>query len=191
MSAVFTPTRARVSVDRYHKMIEAGVFEPDERIELIEGEMIEMAPVGSMHIELVNVLAQLFFDRVKGRAVVSVQNPIALRPYSEPQPDLVLLVPEALRLRGQTPEPHQVMLVIEIADSTLAYDRRTKAPLYAKHGIAEFWLFDVQAKRIEVFREPSANGYALRITIGPGERIAPLALPDVFIAWDEVFEEES
>jgi Uma2 family endonuclease len=187
MSAVFTPTPAKISVERFHKMAEAGVFAPDERIELIDGEMLTMAPIGGPHMSMVNRLNALLVRAVGDRGVVSVQNPVALPPNSEPQPDVVVLKPSAATLSASVPGPTDVLLVIEVADTTLRYDREVKMPLYARHGIREAWIVDLQAKRIEVYREPSPNGYQRKVELGPKDAITPQLLPEVRVDWERVF----
>lgn len=187
MSAVFTPTPAKISVERFHKMAEAGVFAPDERIELIDGEMLTMAPIGGPHMSMVNRLNALLVRAVGDRGVVSVQNPVALPPASEPQPDVVILRPAAAALSAVVPGPADVLLVIEVADTTLRYDREVKMPLYARHGIQEAWIVDLQAKRLEVYREPSPNGYKRKLELGPNDAITPQSLPEVRVEWERVF----
>ncbi|MGH8681706.1 MAG: Uma2 family endonuclease [Burkholderiales bacterium] len=187
MSAVFTPTPARISLERFHKMAEAGIFGEDDRIELIEGEMLTMAPIGGPHMSMVNRLNVLLVQALGNRGVVSVQNPVALPPASEPQPDVVILGPSAAALSAGVPGPPDVLLAIEVADSTLRYDREVKMPLYARHGIREAWIVDLQAKRIEVYREPSSSGYARRRDIGPNGSVTLQALPEVSVEWNRVF----
>ncbi|HUD26653.1 MAG TPA: Uma2 family endonuclease, partial [Burkholderiaceae bacterium] len=119
-------------------MAEAGVLRPKERVELIEGELLAMAPIGGRHFNAVNRLTELLVTAVGSSAVVSVQGPVVLKPTSEPQPDLVLLRPECRR-RPVLPGPEDVLLAIEVADTTLRFDRTVKAPLYARHGIPELW----------------------------------------------------
>jgi Uma2 family endonuclease len=187
MSAVFTPTPAKISLERFHKMAEAGIFGEDDRIELIDGEMLTMAPIGGPHMTMVNRLNALLVRAVGDRAVVSIQNPVALPPDSEPQPDVVVLQPSAGALSAGVPGPADVLLIIEVADSTLRYDRGVKLPLYARHGISEVWIVDLQSKRIEIFRGPGPGGYAHRRELGPHEAAMLLALPDVTVEWDRLF----
>jgi Uma2 family endonuclease len=187
MSAVFTPTRAKISLDRFHKMAEAGIFGEDDRIELIDGEMLTMAPIGGPHMAMVNRLNSVLVRAVGDPAVVSIQNPVSLPPDSEPQPDVVVLKPSAGALSAGVPGPADVLLLIEVADSTLRYDRGVKLPLYARHGIQEVWIVDLPARRIEAFRGPGAAGYAQRREAGPSEAVALRALPGVSIGWDQIF----
>ena len=181
MSAVFTPPRVKLTVDRYEKMGEAGIFGDDHRIELIEGELVEMAPIGGPHLGVVNALTALLTVAVGRRGVVSVQNPVGLLPYSEPQPDLVVLKPGFAGRNVKVPRADDALLVIEVADTTLHYDRNVKVKIYARAGIPEVWLVDVNAGRVEVFREPSAEGYAKQQVAEATESVTMLALPDVEI----------
>jgi Uma2 family endonuclease len=131
MSAVFTPTRHKLSVDDYHKLGEAGILDEDSRVELIEGELIDMAPIGPPHMMAVNRLNRLLVRAVGDLGIVSIQNPITLPPHSEPQPDIAVLRPGIDKRGAGLPGPADVLLLIEVADTTLAYDRGTKLQLYA------------------------------------------------------------
>ena len=140
--------RHRLSTEDYHRMGEAGIFEVGERVELIDGEIIDMTPIGSRHASVVNRLSRLLFAAVGERAIVSVQNPIALGDNSEPEPDFALLRARDDFYAEATARAEDVLLVIEVADTTLAYDRDVKLPLYARHGVAETWLIDVDGERL-------------------------------------------
>lgn len=187
MSAVFTPRRYKLTVDDYHKLGDAGILSEDSRVELLEGELIEMAPIGGTHMAVVNRLTRLLVLAVGDLGVVSVQNPVRLPPYSEPQPDFAILRPTATGAPATVPESKDVLLLIEAADTTLTYDRNTKLPLYAKGGIAESWLVNIASESLEVFREPSMDGYLKRIEADRGASVAPLALPSLRIAVNEIF----
>ena len=133
------------------------------------------------------VLQPVVVRAVGDDAVVSVQNPVTLPPYSEPQPDLVLFAPRFISLAAGRPGARDVLLLIEVADSTLAYDRGVKRALYAREGIAEFWIVDVAARRIEVYRDPQGSEYAQRSTPGPGDEARIAALPGARIPVAEAF----
>jgi Uma2 family endonuclease len=164
-------------------MGEAGILGEDDRVELIEGEIVEMTPIGSRHAATVARIQHLFSTRLGDRAVVWGQNPLLLvRQVSEPQPDVMLLAPRLDFYAAALPEPPDVRLLVEVADSSLAYDRRTKIPLYARAGVAEVWLVDLEAGRVEVHRGPGTSGYADVRSPAPDERVAPLAFPDVALA---------
>lgn len=187
MSAVITPTRYRISVDDFHKMGEAGIFTEDDRIELIEGELIEMAPIGGPHMNVVNKLTRLLVTAVGDQGVVSIQNPVILPPYSEPQPDVTILKPGFDNLAAGVPRGSDVLLLIEVADTALAYDRGRKLPLYAQHGVSEIWIVNIAAKRLEIYGEPGPSGYRRKLELGPGDEVSPAALPGVKIQVDALF----
>ena len=126
-------------------MADAGIFGEDDRVELLDGEIVEMAPVGSRHAACVNKLTQLFVERSEGRALLAPRNPITLGERSEPQPDLALLRPRADYYASGHPTPDEVLLVVEVGDTTAEWDRRHKLPLYAAAGVAEVWLVDLAA----------------------------------------------
>ena len=140
-------------------MAEAGIFHPDERIELIEGEIVQMSPIGPRHAGCVINANRLFVTRLGDRAVVSPQNPVVIQPQSEPQPDLLLLRPRAVSYSREHPTPEDVLLAVEVADTTVRFDRLVKARLYARAGIAEFWLFLAADRIVEIYRGPGSDGY--------------------------------
>ena len=177
--------RKLFTVEDYEQMIQAGVLREDEQLELIEGEIIEMSPIGSAHLALVNRLNHLLVQRAGGLAQVSVQNPIHLS-KSEPQPDLALLRPRPDYYAAALPEPADILLLIEVADTTLDFDRNTKMPLYGRNGIAESWLIDLVNNVIEVYRGPASTGYRIKQTLGPGDSLLLAALADLSIAVEEV-----
>ena len=150
-------TRHRFTVEEYHKMAEAGVFSEDDRVELIEGEVVQMTPIGWRHARCVSNLNMLLARFAGDRYVVSVQNPITADEHDEPQPDLALLreLPT-----GRLPGPEEVVLVVEVSDTTLSYDQNIKLPLYARAGISEAWIVDLQGDLVEVHADPRPNGYA-------------------------------
>ena len=133
MSAVFTPTRYKLSVEDYHKLGAAGVLTEDSRVELIEGELIEMAPIGPKHASVVDTLVALLASQAANQFRLSTQNPLTLIPMSEPQPDLMLLKPRSDRYASSLPGAADVLAVIEVSDKTLEYDRGPKLSLYARH----------------------------------------------------------
>ena len=188
MSAVLEyPQRHRVDVQEYLRMAEAEVFGLDARLELIEGEIIEMAPIGSPHAGLVNRLNRLL-NRVAGsKALVAVQNPLIVGKRSVPYPDLALLKPRADDYSASHSTADDVLLVIEVADSSLEFDIGTKAPLYARAGIVEAWVVDVEKQAVRVFRDPSAKGYRTSFTALGKQKVAALALPQVVISPADLF----
>ena len=183
-----TIARRRFSVEDYHRMLQAGILSEDDRVELIDGEIVEMAPIGPRHASQVDFLARLLWQRVGGRAIVRVQNPIRLGEQSEPHPDLCLLRPRRDYYRRFHPTAVDVLLVIEVAEATAEYDRQVKVPLYGRHGVAELWLVDLEAQRVEVYRRPRAEGYEEVRSLGRGETVSPLSFPDLTLGVDELLE---
>ena len=179
MSEVFTPTRYKWTVDDYHKLGEAGILTEDSRVELIEGELIEMAPIHGPHMGTVNRLNKMLVLAVGDHAVVSVQNPVTLPPYSEPQPDFTILRLGAGMPASGVPHCDDVLLLIEVADTTVRYDRSTKLKLYAKEGIAEYWIVNLQRGCIEVYRDRTTDGYSVSTELWPGDFASPQALTTV------------
>ncbi|MCS4116227.1 Uma2 family endonuclease [Salinibacter ruber] len=179
----------RITVEEYHAMGEAGIFSEDDRIELIDGHLVTMPPIGPAHSHSVNDLADLFnqrlysFDRPPAR--VSVQNPIHLGEYGEPQPDLVLYDPEVPRDRHI--QPGDTFLVVEVAESSVEYDRDVKSELYGRAGIPEYWVVDLVRETVVGFRRPEGEGYAERIRYSRGDELTvttphdlePLPVADV------------
>ncbi len=177
-----TLRRRRFTLDEYHRMGETGILGEDDRVELIEGEIIEMSPIGSRHAGTVARIHHIFSTRLGDRAVVWGQNPLLLtRHQSEPQPDVVLLAPRADFYTGRLPEPPDVGLLVEVADSSLLYDRRTKLPLYARSGVVEAWLVDLEAGRVEIHRGLAGGRYREVQLPRPGETFAPRAFPDLIV----------
>lgn len=187
MGAPHSVPRRLISLGDYHKMGDAGVFHPTDRVELIEGELIQMAPIGGAHIQLVNILTRLLVTRVGEEGVVSTQNPISLPPDSEPEPDIAILRPECLH-RKEVPSAKDVLLVIEVSVTTLEYDRDVKTPLYAVHGIPEVWIFDPTTLAVFIYREPTRSGYRRLLTPLVEEAISPQLLPDVRLLLRDVWQ---
>ena len=163
--------RYRFTVDEYHRLGEAGILGEDDRVELIDGEIVMMTPIGVRHAASVNRLNELLVDRYRGGGIVQVQNPIGLDDRSEPQPDLSVLRLSDGYYRDRRPLPDDVLLVVEVADSSIGYDRGTKLPLYASAAIAELWIVDLGRELVDVYRKPVPGGYAERHTYRRGERI--------------------
>jgi Uma2 family endonuclease len=174
--------RWRFTVDDYHRMAKAGILREDARVELIDGEVVRMAPIGDRHVFCVDNLNEAFRPSATDRYRLSVQNPVRLSRHNEPQPDLMLLRLPADRYAASLPGPDDVLLVVEVSDTTLAYDRRTKLPLYAAAGIPDAWLVNIPRRTIEVHREPREGRYQQVTVFRKGETISPLALPDITIA---------
>jgi Uma2 family endonuclease len=180
------PLRRVFTVDEYERMGNAGIFAPDERVELIDGEVIAMPPIGRPHALCVSRSMWLLVSRLGSRAQVETQNPIHLSDLSEPVPDLMVLRPSPDHYAGGHPTAADVMLLIEVSDTTLAYDQRTKLPVYARESIPEVWIADLVHRVIHVYRDPRPEGYRTTLTFGLGGRLAPLAFPDVDLSVEEI-----
>jgi Uma2 family endonuclease len=180
------PTRYRFTAEVYHRMGEAGIFAPHERVELIEGDIIQLAPVGDPHINAVDRLTEVFVIAVAGKARVSVQNPVRLNPRSEPQPDLLILRRESF---GRAGRPEDVLMLVEVSDTTLRYDRDTKLPLYARHGIPHVLNIEITAGAVVHYFDPHDGGYGQHTRYVRGERLTMEILPSVSISInvDELF----
>ena len=179
--------RHRLTVAEYYRMGETGILAPDARVELIEGEVIDRPPIGSPHAGAVKYVGNRFTDTVRSKAIVSIQDPIFLDLHSEPQPDIALLRPRPDFYRSSHPTPADVFLIIEVADTSLAYDTQIKLPLYARHGIPEVWLADLSNRRFIVHRTPTAAGFQDVQTLSDLSALAPLLLPGVTIDLSGLF----
>jgi Uma2 family endonuclease len=158
------------TVSEYERMGETGIFAPDARVELIEGEIIEMSPIGSRHAACVDLVADTLHELVRGKAIVRTQNPIVIDDYSEPQPDITLLRFRPDFYRKAHPRPSDILLVIEVAETTVSYDRHVKMPLYARAGIPEALLFNLPDDRFEYFSQPEMGAYQVSRVLVRGER---------------------
>jgi Uma2 family endonuclease len=170
--------RRLFTVQEYHLMSEAGIFSDRDRVELIEGEIVQMAAIGTRHASCVNRLARRFSLIPEDLATFAIQNPIQLTELTEPQPDVVLLQPRADYYATAHPVPSEVLLLVEVADSTVDNDRYIKVPIYARSLIQEIWLVDLVENCLEVYRQPSPNGYSLMLKFWRGQQVAPLAFPE-------------
>ena len=162
-------------------MAETGVLHPDARVELLDGEITDMSPIGPFHGGVTKFLNQLFTAAAKGRWTMAVQDPVQLDDHSEPEPDLMLLKPSADFYRHRHPRPEDVFLLVEIADSSLERDQAEKLPAYARAGIAEYWIVDLNEQTIEVYRQPNFAGYAEKATLREGDKASPQAFPDALV----------
>jgi Uma2 family endonuclease len=169
------------TVTEYHRIAEAGILGEDDRVELLAGEIVAMTPIGSRQAACVARLTALL-SRVQELGIVWVQNPIHLGQHSEPRPDLAVLKPRADFYAQAHPEPEDVLLVVEVAETSADYDREVKLPLYARAGIPEVWLVDLTEERIEAYRQPAPNGYREVRRLGRDGRAAPQAFPDLELA---------
>ncbi|MFN8557250.1 MAG: Uma2 family endonuclease [Dehalococcoidia bacterium] len=171
----------------YYRMAAAGILRPDERVELIEGEIVVMAPISSRHAAAVRWLARWAEREAGDRAVVSVQSPVRLSARSEPEPDIALLLPRADLYANAHPGAAEILLIIEVAHTSLAYDRRRKIPMYAQAGVPETWLLDLERRVIIIFRHPAGRRYLESQVIGLDETVAPHALPNLTLHLRDLF----
>ncbi len=178
--------KRRFTADEYYAMARAGVFTDSDRVELIEGEIQTMTPIGPLHAVAVDRAAYALMRGVQQGAVVRVQGPIRLNALNEPQPDIALLSPPADFYRNAHPRPEDVLLVVEIAESSLRYDREVKATLYARHGIVEYWLVDLTSGTITSYTSASIEGYRQTVKRACGESLAPTSLPCCSICVDDL-----
>jgi Uma2 family endonuclease len=179
--------RRLFTVHDYYRMAEAGILHDDDRVELIEGEIIQMPPIGSLHASVVDRFTALIYSQSQPQLVhVRVQNPVRLDDRSEPVPDLALLRPQADRYRSAHPTPRDVLLLVEVSDTTLAYDRDIKLPLYATAGVPEVWIANIAAQQIEIYRDPAECEYRSRTEARTGEVVSPLLVPELALPISEV-----
>ena len=178
--------RRLFTTTEYYQMARAGILAEDEQVELLQGEILEMTPIGSRHAACVDRLNRLFNVRLGQRAIVRVQSPIHLSEYSEPEPDLVLLEPRADFYVQAHPEPEDVLLLVEVAETSVEYDRQVKVPLYVQSGILEVWLIDVLGACVEVYRNPGPQGYGEVRRHGPDQSLVPHAFLDLNVAVNEI-----
>ncbi len=179
------PRRLRFSVDDYHKMIELGMIEDFEKAEIIDGELVQKMTIGDAHAAAVNLLNRIFSRNVPDAVLVSVQNPLRLSEFDEPEPDVVLA--DLTKYNGRRhPRPAEVILVVEVSDVSLKYDRDVKLPLYAEAGIGEVWIVNLPNKVVEVHREPKLGIYQRVDIYAAGETIASSAMQDLKIDVDNI-----
>jgi Uma2 family endonuclease len=187
MSMESWPRRHRITVDEYHRMAEVGLLAPDARVELIEGEIIDMAPIGIDHNSVVDQLNRLLTRAVGDDAIVRVQGSVRLSRISEPQPDVVLLKPRADFYRNEFAMGSDTLLVIEVSDSTLRYDRDVKAPLFARSGVPGVWIFDLQSDLLLVYGSPSDGVYTRRDSLARPQTMPVPSLHGAIIDLSTVF----
>lgn len=179
---VVEPARRLFTRDEYHKLGAAGIIGPDERVELLDGEILVKPVIGSRHGGCVKRSNRILTTALGDRAVVGVQDPVVLDDLSEPEPDLSIARPRADFYADDHPTPDELYLVVEVADSTALSDRNRKIPRYAAAGIREAWLVDLETGTLEVYRGPSPDGYTSRNDLVAGDTVSPEAFPDVRIA---------
>ena len=162
-------------------MAEVGVLKPDARVELLNGQIIDMSPIGPFHGGVTKRLNRFFTNLGKGRWIVAVQHPVQLDKHSESQADLMLLKPASNDYTTRHPGPEEVLLLVEVADTSLAYDREEKLRAYGCAGIADVWIVNLTEQTVEVYREPHFAGYTSTTVLRAGDQVAPQAFPDVTV----------
>jgi Uma2 family endonuclease len=184
MSSVTAAPTYQWSVEEYQKLGEVGIFHEDDRVELLNGDIVLMAPIGIRHMNAVRRLNNVMARKYGPRCWVDAQNSLMIDTRSMPQPDLLLLRSDLDE--SQPPTPKDVLLLVEVADSSLLYDMRDKRAAYARTGVTEYWLLDLTGRQLHVFRNPEAQGYGGEQVVHAGESIAPLAFPDIPVALNEI-----
>jgi Uma2 family endonuclease len=187
MAVEVAATRRRFTRAEYHRMAEVGILGEHDRVELIRGEIVQMSSIGRRHAAFVDNLAQLLVVRLAGRAIVRVQNPVVLTDDTEPQPDLAILRRRAVPYKEREPHSEDVLLLIEVADSSLPYDRSTKLRLYAEAGIQEYWVVDCAAETVDVHLNPGPEGYRDVTRVAGPAALTLHAFPDVELTTAEIF----
>src|SRR5579884_2187984 len=180
--------RHRFTVAEYQRMGETGILPVKARIELLDGEIIDMSPIGPFHSGVVARLTRLFSSKEKDRWLVWPQNPITLDEHSEPQPDLALLKPAADDYTKRGPFPTDVFLLVEVADSSVGFDQENKIPAYGRAGIPEVWIVNLNDQTIEIYREPNFTGFGSTRILRAGDKASPSAFPDVIVDVSELLK---
>jgi Uma2 family endonuclease len=181
------PQKHLFTADAWQQLGQTGVFPPDWRAELIEGEIFDMPPIGTTHCGCVDWLSQYFIRRLPEQYGIRAQNPLRLGDLSEPQPDILILRHPPKHYRDHHPGADDVLLLIEVADSTLSYDRNTKTPLYARFGIGEYWIINLPDTQVEIHAAPVNGKYQHHHLATPGERLIPHGISGIEVAVDEIF----
>jgi Uma2 family endonuclease len=185
LAAKSEPTPYRFTVKEWNKLGEVGLFNEDDRVELLDGEIIIMSPIGSRHAGALANLTELFVEQSRRRYLVWPGNPVEADNYSEPLPD-ISLVPRSPSLGKRHPQIKEVFLIVEIADSSLTHDRGRKLQKYAKSGVREYWIVNLRQDVIEVYRSPKGGAYRDEAVFKPGDKVSPQAFPDVVLAVSEI-----
>ena len=182
----FLPNRHKLDIDDYYRMGDVGILRPEDRVELIDGEIIDMMPTGEGHISVVNRLNRALVLACGDRAIVSVQNPVRLDRFNQPQPDFALLRPRDDFYAAHMPGAADVLLLVEVADSSVRYDQTVKLPLYARFGVPEYWLVNLKTRVLDAYRLADGS-YGEPGRHGPGERLPLAAAPEIAVPLDRLF----
>jgi Uma2 family endonuclease len=179
-------TRRLFTVDQYARMVEVGILTKYDRVELIHGEIVEKMPIGRGHFAAVSALHELFSERLGRRVIIGTSGSLRVPPRSMPEPDLMLLVRRADFYREADLRPEDVLLLVEVADTSLRYDREVKGPLYAAAGVPEYWIVDVDGGAVEIYRDPAAGGYQRAQRVVRGTSFGPQAFPDLVVSVSDI-----
>ncbi len=171
MSMAVQVSRRKISTGEYHRMIEAGILREDDRIELINGELLEMSPISSRHSAMVDKIKDWFILQLTGKAIVRAQNPILLDDLSEPEPDIAVVKYREDYYANEHPRPKDVWLIIEVSETSLEYDEEIKLPLYAEAGISNYWIVNLKSRKIKAYRDPSGKDYRIRELAKSGDHL--------------------
>jgi len=172
----------RLTVQDYNRMSELGILDPDERTELIAGQIVIMVAKGTPHVTSLHLLANDLRDRLGNTALVRTQDPIHLDNYSEPEPDIIIAQGTVLDYANHHPRPSDIDLVVEVADSTLKKDCEIKDKLYAQAGITDYWVVDLKNRQLHIFRDPTPTGYTSHLILSEPSKISPLAFPNITLS---------
>jgi Uma2 family endonuclease len=183
---IHEPRTRRFTTDEYHWMGRVGILTEDDRVELIDGEIIELPPIGDRHSASCSKLNRFISGALGDTAIVRIQDPIKLGPHSEPEPDVAVVRARDDFYATGHPVPSDLLLLVEVADTSAGYDRGTKLPLYASVGIPEVWLVDLQGQRVEMHRDPSPEGYRAVEVRASGQRVSALLLSQIDLAVDDI-----
>jgi Uma2 family endonuclease len=175
------------TVHDYHRMSELGILDANERTELIAGQIVLMTAKGTAHVITLQLLANNLYHRLGEVALIRTQDPIQLDNSSEPEPDLALVRGTILDYADHHPHPDEIYLVVEVADSTLKQDCEIKDKLYARSGIADYWVVDIQNRQVHIFRNPTPTGYTSQLILTAPNSVSPLAFPDVMVSIESIF----
>lgn len=179
---VSSVSRKRFSVDHYYRMLDAGILAGDDKVELIDGEVLEMSPIGPPHAATVYCFQTALLKALAERAMVRVQLPIRIDDFNEPEPDIAVVRPRTDMYRSAHPSPTDTLLLVEVSDSTLEFDRTVKAQIYATAGVPEYWIADLGRNCLIVHRAPEGKAYGTVTEFGPDQTLGLVACPDVEIA---------
>jgi Uma2 family endonuclease len=179
-----------ITVEKYDAMIESGVFDENDQVELLNGALVDKMPKGNEHSIYNDIVATYFIQKFGDKVYVRNQNPIWLDDFSEPEPDVVLVKPPFNKYFKARPTPEEIYLILEVSDTTLGYDRNTKGEAYSRAGIRQYLVMNVQEKTIEDYRQPSTDGYQFKQTYRIGEEFNLVAFPEITIAVSDFFPNE-